>query len=427
MSGVIPRPSRDTPTSVTPTITQRVLAWALYDFASSVYPAVITATIFSVYFANVIVGNSSGRGDLWWGRVLSMSMVFVALTSPLVGSIADRGGLRKRFLIAYSGLCIVAVALFATLSPGELAPAFALAVLANIGFEGALVFYNAYLSDIAPPGRRGFVSGLGFGLGYAGSAIGLLAILPLVTRERFDLVWLTVAGMYAVFAIPSLLGLPPDIRTGVGVRHAVSLGIRGFRRTVIEAWRFPQLRRFLLAYFVYIDGINTTVYFSSLFATKTLGFRTQELIILFLIVQISALVGAFAWAKPTDRWGPKRVIMITLVLWVGVALAGFFVNSRQTFYAVATIAGSGLGAVQAASRALMASLIPRGKDAEMFGFYAFCGKSSSILGPLLFGAISYAFHGNQRFAVLSVAIFFLVGLVLVSGVKAGRPMDREAA
>ncbi|HET9234951.1 MAG TPA: MFS transporter, partial [Candidatus Eisenbacteria bacterium] len=386
--------------SSVPTMTPRVLAWALYDFASSVYPAVITATVFSVYFANVIVGNSTGRGDLWWGRVLSASMVFVALSSPLVGSIADRGGLRKRFLIAYSGLCIVAVALFATLSPGELAPAFALAVLANIGFEGALVFYNAYLNDIAPPGRHGFVSGFGFGLGYAGSAIGLLAVLPLVTKERFDLVWLTVAGMYAVFAIPSLLGLPPDAHTGASIRRAVMLGIRGFRGTLIEAWGIPKLRRFLLAYFVYIDGINTTVYFSSLFATKTLGFRAQELITLFLIVQLSALVGAFAWAKPTDRWGPKRVIMITLVLWVGVALAGFFVNSRHTFYAVAVVAGSGLGAVQAASRTLMAALIPQGKEAEMFGFYAFCGKSSSILGPLLFGGISYAFHGNQRFAVL---------------------------
>ena len=401
-----------------------MLAWALYDFASSVYPAVITATVFSVYFANTIVGNSAGRGDLWWGRVLSTSMAFVALTSPLVGSIADRGGLRKRFLIAYSALCIVSVALFATLGPGELLPAFALAVLANIGFEGALVFYNAYLNDIAPPGRQGFVSGLGFGLGYAGSGVGLLAVLPLVTRERFDLVWLTVAGMYAVFAIPSLLGLPPDVQSGASIRRAVMLGIRGFRRTVVEAWRIPRLRRFLFAYFVYIDGINTTVYFSSLFATKTLGFRAQELIVLFLIVQVSALVGAFAWAKPTDRWGPKRVIMITLVLWVGVALAGFFVNSRHTFYAVAVVAGSGLGAVQAASRALMASLIPRGKEAEMFGFYAFCGKSSSILGPLLFGGISYAFHGNQRFAVLSVALFFLIGLALIAGVPAGRRGER---
>ena len=398
-------------------ITPRVLAWAFYDFASSVYPAVITATVFSVYFANVIVGDALGRGDLWWGRVLSVSMIFVALSSPLLGSIADRGGLRKRFLFAYSLLCIVSVALFTTLTPGNLHRAFVLAVMANIGFEGALVFYNAYLNDIAPPGRQGFVSGLGFGLGYAGSAVGLLAVLPLVKREAFDQVWLLVAAMFAVFAIPAFIGLPQDRPTGMSVWRAAQMGLRGFRGILVEAWRLPNLRRFLLAYFVYIDGINTTIYFSSIFATRTLGFRSQDLVILFLVVQISALIGSFAWAKPTDRLGPKRVIVITLLLWIGVALAGFVVNSRHTFYAVAIVAGSALGAVQAASRAFMASLIPRGREAEMFGFYAFCGKSSSILGPLLFGAISYAFHGNQRFAVLSVAVFFIVGLMLLTGVS----------
>jgi UMF1 family MFS transporter len=398
-----------------------VLAWAFYDFASSVYPAVITATVFSVYFANVIVGDASGRGDLWWGRVLSVSMIFVAVSSPFLGSIADRGGLRKRFLVAYSLLCILSVALFSTLTPGDLPRAFLLAVLANIGFEGALVFYNAYLNDVAPPGRQGFVSGLGFGLGYAGSGVGLLAVLPLVKRDAFDQVWLVVALMFGLFAIPAFLGLPPDRPTGTGIWRAVQMGVGGFRRTLVEAWRLPTLRRFLLAYFVYIDGINTTIYFSSIFATKTLGFQSKELVTLFLVVQISALLGSLAWAKPTDRWGPKRVIVITLVLWIGVALAGFFVNSRHAFYAVAMVAGSGLGAVQAASRAFMASLIPNGREAEMFGFYAFCGKSSSILGPLLFGAISFAFHGNQRFAVLSVAIFFIVGLLLLTGVRSGRP------
>lgn len=413
-------------TSSSRVITPRVLAWAFYDFASSVYPAVITATVFSVYFANVIVGDASGRGDLWWGRVLSVSMVFVALSSPLLGSIADRGGLRKRFLIAYSAVCVLSVALFTTLTPGNLPRAFLFAVMANIGFEGALVFYNAYLNEISPPGRQGFVSGLGFGLGYAGSGIGLLAILPLVKAEQFDRVWLAVAGLYAVFAIPAFIGLPPDRPTGISIRRAAQTGIRGFRGTLIEAWHISQLRRFLLAYFVYIDGINTTVYFSSIFATKTLGFESKELVMLFLIVQISALIGSFAWAKPTDRWGPKRVIVITLMMWIGVALAGFVVNSRHTFYAVAVVAGSALGAVQAASRALMASLIPRGREAEMFGFYAFCGKSSSILGPLVFGAISFAFHGNQRYAVLSVATFFIVGLLLLAKVPGRGPAMAEA-
>jgi MFS transporter, UMF1 family len=418
----VARPQGGAPTPATRSLTPRILAWAFYDFASSVYPAVITATVFSVYFANVVVGDATGRGDLWWGRVLSLSMLFVALSSPLLGAIADRSGLRKHFLVGYSAMCIASVALFTTVTPGQIGWAFLLGVMANVGFEGALVFYNAYLPEIAPPERQGFVSGLGFGLGYAGSAIGLLAVLPLVKHGRYDLVWLTVAALYAVFAVPAVLGLPRDRPAQSGLREAALLGLRTFRRTLGEAWNTPGLRRFLLAFFVYIDGINTTIYFSSLFATKTLGFQSKELITLFLVVQVSALIGAFAWAKPTDLWGPKRVIVLTLLVWIGVALAGVFVNSKTAFYAVAVVAGSGLGAVQAASRALMASLIPHGREAEMFGFYAFCGKSSSIFGPLLFGAISYAFHGNQRVAVLCVASFFIAGLILLSGVSAGRPV-----
>lgn len=400
---------------------RHVLFWALYDFAGSVYPAVITATVFSVYFAGVVVGNEAGRGDLWWGRVLSSSMLFVALSSPLLGAVADRAGFRKRFLVLYTVLCIVSVALFTTVETGQLAWGFAIAVLANIGFEGALVFYNAYLPEIAPPEKRGFVSGLGFGLGYAGSAVGLLAVMPLVKAKQFDLVWVTVAALFALFSLPALLGLPAGRPAQVGMRRALVEGVHGFRRITADVWRAPELRRFLLAYFVYIDGINTTTYFSSLFATKTLGFTPQELVMLFLVVQLSALVGALALARPTDRWGPKRVITLTLFLWIGVALAAFFVDSKEVFFAVAVAAGSGLGAIQAASRAFMASLVPAGKEAEMFGFYAFCGKSSSVLGPLVFGGVSYAFGGNQRYAVASVAVFFIVGLLLLRGVRSKRP------
>jgi UMF1 family MFS transporter len=169
---------------------KHVTVWVLYDFANSVYPAVITATVFGVYFTTHIVGNETGLGDLWWGRVLSVSMLFVALSSPLLGSIADRAGVRKKMLFFYTYLCVVCVAFLTTIEPGMILWGFALAVLANIGFEGAMVYYNAYLPHIAPPGRQGFVSGIGFGTGYAGSAVGLLIALPLVMRGQYDLTWL---------------------------------------------------------------------------------------------------------------------------------------------------------------------------------------------------------------------------------------------
>ena len=400
---------------------KRIAVWALYDFANSVYPAVITATVFSVYYATAIVGNEVGLGDLWWGRVLSVSMLFVALTSPVLGSVADRAGIRKKMLFLYTYLCIVCVSLFITIQPGMILWGFTLAVLANIGFEGALVYYNAYLPDIAPPERQGFVSGLGFGVGYAGSIVGLLIALPLVLGERFDLTWLSVAALFAVFSVPSFLGLPPDSRGQRTVFQAAAEGVLGFRRIVSDVLRLRDLRRFLLSFFVYIDGVNTVIYFSAIYATTTLGFTRLELIILFLVVQVSALIGALGLAKPTDTWGPKRVLTPMLVFWTLIVVAAYFVESKTAFFGIAVLAGTGLGAVQAASRALMSSLIPDGQEAEMFGFYAFCGKSSSVIGPLVFGGLSYALGGNQRVAILSVAAFFFIGFILLQRVKDPRP------
>ena len=398
-----------------------IAAWCFYDFANSVYPAVITATIFGVYFAGTIVGNEAGLGDLWWGRVISVSMMVVAVTSPLLGSVADNAGVRKKFLFAYTYLTIACVALFTTIEPGMILWGFLLATLANIGFEGALVYYNAYLPDIAPPDRRGFISGLGFGVGYAGSGAGLLMVLPLVAREQLPLIWLAVAGFFALFSLPAFLALPTDSPGRRRMAQAAIEGVTGFRRILSDVLRQPNLRRFLLAFFVYIDGVNTTIYFAGIYAATTLGFSLTELIYLFLTVQMSALVGALALARPTDIWGPKRVITLTLVLWTVIVTAAYFVDQKSTFFVIAFLAGTGLGAVQSASRALMASLVPEGKEGEMFGFYALCGKSSSVVGPLVLGGISRALGGNQRVAILSVAAFFLVGLVLLQRVRKPAP------
>jgi UMF1 family MFS transporter len=393
-------------------VTRRILAWCLFDFANSAYSAVIVVTVFSVYYVSYIVGNDRGLGDLWWGRAISASLALVVLTGPLLGALADRAGLRKRFFIAFTGLCIGCVALFTTLVPGAILQGFALIALANFAFESSQIYYNAYLPDIAPPGRLGTVSGLGFAIGYLGSIIGLVVALPLVNARQFNLLWLLVAGFFAVFSIPAFLALPadrPQPEKRVSLAHL-------FRDVLGN----PQLRRFLLAYFIYFDGVETTIVFSGIFAATTLKFTTPEVIKLFLAVQFSALAGALLLARPTDRWGAKRVITLTLLLWVGVSVGAYFAQTKTTFVAVAVTAGLGLGSIQAASRALMASLIPPGKESELFGFYALCGKSSSILGPLVFGAVSYL-AGNQRAAVAAVGVFFVVGLILLQRVSSASP------
>jgi UMF1 family MFS transporter len=395
---------------------RRVLAWCLFDFANSAYSAVIVVAVFSVYYARAIVGNEHGLGDLWWGRVVSFSMIAVALTAPVLGAVADRAGVRKRLFVVFTILCIACLALFPTIKHGMILWGFALAALANFAFESSLVYYNAYLPDLAPPERRGSVSGWGFALGYVGSIIGLVLALPLTLAGRYDLVWLSVAGFFAIFAIPPFLWLPPDRRTAVPVGTALRESVAHFGQLVRDVYGRRELRRFLLAFFIYFDGVETTIYFSGLFAATTLGFTTQENIKLFLAVQASAAFGALVLARPTDRWGPKRVVSLSLILWVAVAIGGYLVTTKAAFFVIAVIAGTGLGVVQSASRALMTLLIPAGKEAELFGFYAFCGKSSSVIGPLVFGGVSFALGGNQRAAVLAVGLFFLVGLGLLQRV-----------
>ncbi len=295
---------------------KQVGAWALFDFANSVYPAVIQTAVFSFFYAATIVGNDDGRGTAWWGAAVSISVLIVALSAPLLGAIADRAGLRKRFMMAFTLMCLVGVTLFTTLEPGMAMRGLILYVIANVGFEGALVFYNAYLPEIAPPEKQGFVSGLGFGVGYLGSLLGLLMALVLV--PNMPLVWIGTAGFFAIFAVPAFLNLPKDQRTGMGLGEAAAWGLTNFRHIVGEVLKEKELRRFLLAFFFYIDGILTVIVMAGPFAEAEFGFDQTQAIILFAVVQISALAGAFALAKPTDRLGPKKILTGTLVLWTGI-------------------------------------------------------------------------------------------------------------
>ena len=396
---------------------KQVGAWALFDFANSVYPAVVISVVFQVFYIETVVGNADSMGDWWWGRAVSLSALIVAVTSPVLGAIADRAGLRKRFLAFYVMICVTGVALFTTLGPGMVAWGFVVFVFANVGFEGCLVFYNAYLPDIAPPEKQGWVSGLGFGSGYVGSALGLLLAIPLIATS-VDLVWVMVALFFIVFSIPSFLFLPKDEEGDMSVGRAAVWGITGFRQIVGEVLKEKELSRFLLAFFFYIDGVLTAIYMSSTVASTTFGYTDNERIYLYIGLQIFALIGAFSLAKPTDRIGPKKVISGVLVLWTLVAVGLYFIpDSKVWFAALAFIAGFGLGSVQAASRAFMAALIPEGKEAEMFGFYALCGKSSSMIGPFVFGYIAVTTGGNQRLAVAAISVLFILGLALLQRVN----------
>jgi UMF1 family MFS transporter len=397
---------------------KQVGAWVLFDFANSVFPAVIVSLVFQRFYVQLVVGNELGNGTRWWGAALSTSALIVALSAPVLGAIADRAGVRKRLMAAYVAACVLGVLSFSVLGPGAVVLGFALFVLANVGFEGCLVFYNAYLADIVPVEKQGWVSGLGFAVGYVGSVLGLVLALVLLTAldSSYTLVWVMVATLFTVFSLPSFFLLPKDREAEMSVREAAVWGLTSFRELWGEVIKQKELRRFLLAYFIYIDGVLTAYGMAATLAETTFGFTQNELILLILAIQFTALFGALVLAKPTDRIGPKKVLTGVLVLWVGAAVSIYFVTSKPAFAVLALIAGFGLGAAQSVSRAYMSSLIPRGRESEMFGFYALCGRSSSVIGPMVFGQVAFLTGGNQRLAVAAITVLFVAGLALLQRV-----------
>lgn len=393
---------------------KQILSWCLYDFANSSYSSVIAAVIFPVYFVKGIAPDPL-VGDLWWGRAISLSMAFVAVTSPFVGGLADNAGKRKAMLFFYTLLCVISVGLLAFVERGMILETVLLVVLANVGMEGALVFYNSYLPELVPYQFRGRISGWGFGLGYAGSILALLFALFLMKAGRATLIWPMVSLFFFLFSLPAFLSLSGG---GGGCSPKIAL-LKGLRETCsavreILARRDPRM--FLLSYFFYKDGVNTIIIFSSIYASVTLSFSMQELVFLYLLVQFTAMAGSFLLAGMTDRLGPRQMIRGLLVFWIVVTAAAYFIHDKGLFWGIAIAAGGGLGVIQAASRAFYSRFITEGEEGKYFGVYALTGKTSAILGPILFGSIS-SVTGSQRYAVLSIVLFFIIGLSLFSGIR----------
>jgi UMF1 family MFS transporter len=403
---------------------KKIFSWCLFDFANSSYSAVIAAVIFPVYYAITVVGNESSQGDIWWGRAISLSMAIVALSSPFLGGIADYAKMRKTFLCVYTALCVVATASLFFVRQGMAVEGFVLIVLANIGLEGGIVFYNAFLNDIVENTHQGRVSAWGFGTGYLGSIIALIIGLILYKAGFINFVWPMVAVFFILFSMPAFLFLPADEESGTGIIDGARIGLKKTLTLFKSIISNKEKRRFLLAYLIYEDGVNTAIVFSSIFAATTLNFQPQELVVLFLIIQVTALIGAFFMARAIDYWGPKKIIMLSLALWIVTVTAIYILQTKLQFMIIASIAGLGLGTIQASTRAFFAQFVPAGSESEYFGIYSLVGKSSAVIGPLLFGYIS-SLTKSQRPAVLSIALLFFAGLIIVQTVKGGGPNIRK--
>lgn len=416
------RSTSRTPAERTPASRGQIFVWTLFDFANTSFSVLIVAVGYSLYFKEIVVGGT-GRGDFFWGLAVSLSMLLTAVIAPVLGAASDFAHLRKRFLLAFTLGSIVATALLYYVDPGMILLGTVLFIIANVGFEGGIVFYDAFLPLLTGERSYGRVSGYGFAMGYVGSLASLLIAMPLY-RDGFaagnihnvKLSFVLAATMFLVFSAPLFIFLRDHRRVFPEKVSYVRAGYGRVRDTIAHLQSYRQVARFLLAFFIYNDGILTVISFASIFAMESLGFSINEILFLFAAVQASAIVGSLITGIVTDKIGPKKTITATLVLWILVVLAAYFVTSKQLFYLVGVFAGAAMGGSQAASRSFMALLTPPEREAEFFGFYdGICGKASAVVGTFIFGALSWV-TGSQRVAIIFIGLFFIVGAKLLQSV-----------
>ncbi|NUN69106.1 MAG: MFS transporter [Bacteroidetes bacterium] len=401
----------------------QIFVWTLFDFANTSFSVMIVAVGYSLYFKEVVAGGS-GRGDFFWGIAVSVSMLLTALIAPVLGAAADFSSRRKRFLFGFTLTSIIATLLLMFVDAGMVFTGMLLFIIANVGFEGGIVFYDAFLPDLTSDRSYGRVSGYGFAMGYVGSLVTLLIAMPLYAGgfapENLANVKLSfgiAAGIFFLFSAPLFFFLRDHKTTFTYHVSYVGAGIRRVRETIAHLRNYKNVTRFLLAFFIYNDGILTVISFASLFATQTLGFSLQEVLVLFAVVQASGIIGSLVFGVITDKIGAKRTIAINLVIWILVVAGAYLSASKEMFYFIGAVAGTSMGASQAASRSLMAQLTPKEREAEFFGFYdGLCGKASAVVGTFLFGLISYI-TGDQRISVLTIGLFFVAGLILLERVN----------
>jgi len=343
-------------------------------------------------------------------------MIITAFISPVFGAIADYSAGKKRFLLFFTALCIAATSLLYLIDAGEIFWGIIIFIIANIGFEAGLVFYDSFLPEITAPKNYGRVSGYGFGMGYLGSLATLALVFPFIQADLVKEAFPVTGLFFLVFSLPLFIFLKETRKKSDEAVSYIKVGFNRVWSTITNLKNHKNLVFFLLSYFFYIEGVNTVIYFSGNYASTTLGFTDQDLLIFFLTVQTTAIVGSVILGIIADSIGQKRTIVITLFMWLATIILAYFVEDKTGFYIVGLIAGAAMGSCQSTSRSLMSKLTPPERKTEFFGFYSFFGKSSAVIGPLVFGLVSFL-SGSQRLAIISIGFFFIVGLIILRKVK----------
>ena len=414
-----------------------VFSWSLYDFANQPFTTLIVTFIYGTFFTQVIAENEI-VGTLLWSRGITITAIIVALLSPIMGAIADRGGYRKLYLVFWTWVCIIGSVLLWYPIEGQVVFALTAFIIGNVGFEMGGVFCNAYLPEIAPKEKIGRVSGYGWSFGYVGGLIALIIgyfyfvnpeipifNLDKITHEHIRGTNIMVAVWFAVFSIPTFLFVhQKEQRESNG--HLIRDSLNQLKDTFQNVRRYREMTKFLLARLLYNDGLITVFAFGGIYAAGTFGFSFIEVFIFGIVLNIMAGIGAFLLGFLDDAIGGKRTIQISnigLIIACLIAvlspnrelftlplplMGDIIVSGRTMFWISGILIGIFSGPNQSASRSLMARFIPKDKANEFFGFFAFSGKATAFIGPFLLGYLTQIF-GSQRFGVAVVFILLLIG------------------
>jgi MFS transporter, UMF1 family len=421
-------------TAPAPLDRRAVLAWCLYDWANSAFPAVITTFVFATYFTQAVAADPVS-GTALWGHALAVAGLVIAIISPILGSIADQTGRQKAWLGVFSAFSVASIAClwWVKPSPDDVPLALIGIVLATIGFEVATVFYNALLPTVAPPSHLGRVSGWAWGLGYVGGIVCLSVILfafvqaepPLLGLDKQTAEHVRVAGpfsalWYAIFAVPLFIFVGETRGPRMGLVDAARQGLIDLWTTLRALGKHPTIAWFLLAHMIYADGLATLFAFGGIYAAGTFGMPISEVIMFGIALNVTAGLGAFAFAWVDDRIGARQTIAIGLIGLMAVGGALLVVTEKSSFWLLGLALGAFFGPVQSASRSLVARLAPPSHRAQIFGLYALSGRITAFIGPAVLGWATLAAN-SQRAGMATILVFFAVGLALLAVRRTGAP------
>lgn len=403
-------------------------SWALYDFANSSYTTIVLTAIYNAYFVGVIAGNAPWA-TLAWTSTLAVSYALVMIAGPLVGAYADAHAAKKRLLAWSTGLCVGLTALLAFTGRGDLALAATLLILSNLFYSLGENLVAAFLPELAAPGDIGRISAWGWSVGYLGGLFSLGVCLGYVlwaegrgqgATEFVPVAMLITAVLYGIASVPTFLYLRERAAPQDEGPIQPASAFERVRETLRDLRGFVDLRRFFVCGFAYQSGVTIVVTLAAVYAQQAMGFGATETIALILVVNVTAALGAFAFGQVQDRFGHRNTIAATLVLWLAMVVTAWATSGRPGFWVAANLAGLALGASQSAGRALVGLLAPRARRAEYYGLWGLAVRASAIVGPMAYGAITWATDNDHRTAMLATGLFFVAGLAILAGVDVRR-------